>query len=82
MAVMQINLCITTQKCVLHREPQYLWTSKPNNFKKFLCQKIKELEDKVDNLKIFFATVKKETKEVMAPETQYGPDSQPSLFPF
>jgi hypothetical protein len=43
---------------------------------------IKELEGKVDSLKIFFATLKKETKEVMAPETQYGPNSQPSLIPF
>jgi hypothetical protein len=44
MAVMQINLCIPTQKCVLHREPQYLCTSKPNNFRKFLRQKINEPE--------------------------------------
>jgi hypothetical protein len=57
-----------------------VFTSKPNSFRKsqeeykFLCQKIKELEDKVDDLKsaakrrkIFFVTVNKETKEVLAP---------------
>jgi hypothetical protein len=64
-----------------------VFVSKPNNFRKsqedkFLRQKIKELEDKVDDLKsdakrrkIFSVFVKKETKQVLAPEMQYRPDS-------
>jgi hypothetical protein len=93
--LMAVHACYTkkcihfpTQKCVLHREPNLSIFSKPNNFRKsqeenkFLLQRIKELEEKVDALKsdakrrkLFSATVKKETKHILAPETQYRPDS-------
>ncbi len=66
-----------------------VFVSKPNNFRKsqedkFFSQKIKELEDKVDDLKsdakrtkIFSVFVKKETKQVLAPGMQYRPDLPP-----
>ncbi len=69
-----------------------VFTSKPNSFRKsqeeykFLGQKIKELKDKVDDLKsavkrrkIFFATVNKDTKEVLAPETPVNKDTKEVL---
>ncbi len=67
-----------------HTPRTRVFISKPNNFRKFreenkfLRQKIKELEDKVDDLKSDAKSrrsslwLKKETKQVLAPETQYG----------
>jgi hypothetical protein len=60
---------------------KYLISHQLTLYKANFIQKIKELEDKVDDLKsaakrrkIFCATVNEETKEVLAPEMKYGPD--------